>query len=1075
MAAKIGSIYVALDVDVGRVSKFRDAANTIDRDSARIRTALGSTSRSVTQLQSHMNANFRARIFGNAIQTISKTNDELNRLRATFLALSALTGTGLTSAFAATFLLQTADRARLLSNQLKTVTTSSENLHAVQERLYRLSQDSRSSFGATTAIYARTARAAETLGISQEKLLKITETVQKAFAVGGATQEESQGAAIQLSQAIASNRFSGDEFRSVAENAPVLLRGIAQSLGVNIGKLREMGQEGLLTSEMVIKGILGASSEIEAAFDKTTSTVGQSLTQLDNAFLQYIGKADQSAGVTRRVASAIKGLAENFEEVAKYAAIAIGGGAALLGGRVASGFIGKQLTNLAERRKANQEVLDGYRKEQMALQAQGIELEKNIKRVRLDAQIKNAAAFQQGMTTKQMVAFENQRVATLKRINAMEAEGIALQKRQVAVAGELAAVQRRLSLGSRLGSSVLGFFGGPVGIAFTAAIAGMLAYGDATAKADERTYQLKKELFDLGITADLTGEKISETAKSIDELSRNEARQKLAEVRAEIEKIGEQQNVLDKVFHFDAGNLSEITSELLAIQRSPYASGEDKAASERIEQLVEDVRAGRVQAGELANIFAQIGGTNISDPMVALIERSKTALQYMAGLLVLSNQLGSAISPDTRDQFTRGRLGKQRRKTQAGIKVTEDYFAGEIGLASSSEHAQAVAAKISSLEKDLPNDGTKPTKDRLREVAEQLVNLDEKAKDAKKSTSDAAKATEKYNEELDKLRFQAETAPLSKFYQEVVQTADSLGIGTDEIEKFISAVNSGDLSAAPKKIRDIADAMRDVNAARLEADIAQTRADLFKSDIEKEISSSLREAGIDMHSSQGQLIADQMRVNDALSEGRDITQSFVATLKSNLREGMSFWQAFGDAAAKALDTIADKALAMAVNGIFDLLFPSSSGIGGGAGIAGGALGGGKKGLLGGLIIPGVLHGGGRAGSDGYSHGRQFSPALWTGAPRFHEGVAALGLRPNEVPAILERGETVLPNGAGVGGVQVNVSIIKGAKEDRVEQSRGSDGSVNIKAFIRSTVVEDLASGRLDTAMTSNFGIKRKPR
>ena len=70
-------------------------------------------------------------------------------------------------------------------------------------------------------------------------------------------------------------------------------------------------------------------------------------------------------------------------------------------------------------------------------------------------------------------------------------------------------------------------------------------------------------------------------------------------------------------------------------------------------------------------------------------------------------------------------------------------------------------------------------------------------------------------------------------------------------------------------------------------------------------------------------------------------------------------------------------------------------------------GGGSGGLFGGKIIPGILHDGGVAGSDGYGHGRAFPASTWANAPRYHDGGIA-GLRPNEVPAILERGEAVIP-------------------------------------------------------------------
>ncbi len=84
----------------------------------------------------------------------------------------------------------------------------------------------------------------------------------------------------------------------------------------------------------------------------------------------------------------------------------------------------------------------------------------------------------------------------------------------------------------------------------------------------------------------------------------------------------------------------------------------------------------------------------------------------------------------------------------------------------------------------------------------------------------------------------------------------------------------------------------------------------------------------------------------------------------------------------------------------------------GAGGGGGLFGGGG-GLLGGSIIPGILHSGGTAGKDGYGHGRSFSPSTFAGAKRYHAGGIA-GLQPGEIPAILQRGEVVLPRGTKMG-------------------------------------------------------------
>lgn len=101
--------------------------------------------------------------------------------------------------------------------------------------------------------------------------------------------------------------------------------------------------------------------------------------------------------------------------------------------------------------------------------------------------------------------------------------------------------------------------------------------------------------------------------------------------------------------------------------------------------------------------------------------------------------------------------------------------------------------------------------------------------------------------------------------------------------------------------------------------------------------------------------------------------------------------------------------------------------------------GASGGLLGGSIIPGILHSGGVAGSAGYGHGRAVSPAMFAGAPRYHSGGVA-GLRPGEIPAILQRGEVVIPKlggrAAAVSGpasVTQNINVVGATGNQEVRQ------------------------------------------
>lgn len=82
-----------------------------------------------------------------------------------------------------------------------------------------------------------------------------------------------------------------------------------------------------------------------------------------------------------------------------------------------------------------------------------------------------------------------------------------------------------------------------------------------------------------------------------------------------------------------------------------------------------------------------------------------------------------------------------------------------------------------------------------------------------------------------------------------------------------------------------------------------------------------------------------------------------------------------------------------------------------------------SGALGGAggIFANILHAGGMVGSSGPS--RIVSAMAFAAAPRMHSG-GAVGLRHDEVPAILQRGERVLSRreaqGYGAGGVNVTI-------------------------------------------------------
>lgn len=214
-----------------------------------------------------------------------------------------------------------ADAVTSMTSKIRLVTASQEELVAVQERLFSISTGTRTSLEGTTELYARMARSAKGLGASQNDLLRVTEAINKATVVSGATASEAQAGIIQLAQGFASGTLRGDELNSVLEQMPRVATMIADGMGITVGQLRKFGAEGKLTSKDVFGSILKMAGTVDEEFAQMPMTVGQSLTNLRSHVLKFVGQINQATGFTQGLANVISRLAENLSALAAVAGV----------------------------------------------------------------------------------------------------------------------------------------------------------------------------------------------------------------------------------------------------------------------------------------------------------------------------------------------------------------------------------------------------------------------------------------------------------------------------------------------------------------------------------------------------------------------------------------------------------------------------------------------------------------------------------------------------------------------------------------------------------------------------------
>ena len=206
-----------------------------------------------------------------------------------------------------------ADTYSGIRGRLSLVTEGTAELATVTDKLFASAQRARVGFEATADLYSSLARSTKSLGTSQADLLQVTETINKALIVSGASAATAEGALTQLGQGFASGTLRGDELNSVLEGTPRLAQAIADGMGVTVGKLRGLGAEGKITGETVFNALKSQKDAIETEFAKMPTTIGQSFVQLRNEILRYVGEADTANGTSAAFAEGISLLAKNID------------------------------------------------------------------------------------------------------------------------------------------------------------------------------------------------------------------------------------------------------------------------------------------------------------------------------------------------------------------------------------------------------------------------------------------------------------------------------------------------------------------------------------------------------------------------------------------------------------------------------------------------------------------------------------------------------------------------------------------------------------------------------------------
>ncbi|MCI9729613.1 tape measure protein [Proteus mirabilis] len=695
--------------------------------------------------------------------SFNRTSQSVNNTERSMLSLSKVAAS-LAGYLSASMVASYSEAWTELNNKLSNSVRASESLIDVTQRVFDISQATRSSLDATATLYARLERGTREYNTSAEDLAKLTSIINQGFIVSGATAQEAENAIIQLSQGIASGVLRGEEFNSVAEQGSRLMVALADSMGVGIGQLRKMAAEGKLTTDVVVKGLLSQGDAIGKEFAKTTRTMSQAFQEAGNNLTKFLGENTTIKASINVFSDAVIAVSRNLDAMADVLTFAAG----VMGSRFLAAL---SLAGAAQLKKAKDTITATIATRNSA-KAEVIAAKETLTRVQaekafalttqqsLSAQLSAAQAEQQRSRIRNELSANSARIAVLTRQETLETNRLAAAQARVASTSiTMASAMKALNIATAP-------LGGPMG-------ALMLA-GAAMYYFHQKTEQAKQEARDF--------------ADSVDQLTAKLKELSYQEIARDAQDAADKQKVLNAEMKEQEKQLARLEARLNMQQE---ALGDNPELIERntINILREKIKlegdlAENKKRSELITKYLTDAQNEYDKKLKEAIDlsvKSATTLDIEKSALGrLTQQIRDATG--AKSEFNATQLEVKLSEKALDLRKTLER---EIKLANSKSEVDKRLLQVQFYAED--NNLSKEEVLVLNQVAIAAQDAKDAAAERNKTTKESTKATDAAYEALKRQREEIEL--LNKGYKD----------GSLEMAKYDAVKALGD-TASPKQI-----------------------------------------------------------------------------------------------------------------------------------------------------------------------------------------------------------------------------------------------------------------------------------
>ncbi|MGJ7631136.1 tape measure protein [Citrobacter freundii] len=305
----LGDLHYEVDIETAKmVTGSRKASVVLDEMSKNASKASGNINKTSGSL------NKLGKDAGYAADSAEKLQTSLNKI-AGAIAASIIVDWG--RAF-----IVAADNMSQLNARIERLTGSAAAASQTMQSLMRISSATGGSLQDTEKLWETLSTALRDTGATNGQIIQLTETLQKIGRIGGSSAEEMANALRQFGQSISSGTVRAEEFNSILEQMPELVRQIATGMGVGVGELRQMMLDGKLSAEDALNAIQKQTGSVNAEFEKLPRTLSQANAALTNSFLTMVDNVNQATGASNGMVLVIDSLAVAIGRLTGQAATA---------------------------------------------------------------------------------------------------------------------------------------------------------------------------------------------------------------------------------------------------------------------------------------------------------------------------------------------------------------------------------------------------------------------------------------------------------------------------------------------------------------------------------------------------------------------------------------------------------------------------------------------------------------------------------------------------------------------------------------------------------------------------------